>query len=193
VYVPTFVLAALAFSVTVAEDGLEVAKKYADFWQPIVGTWEVTTEIEGEEEAGETTPALLRFERYPLGLHYVSSTIVNGQEVGHGIHAYDPSRKCWHFVGYGVPPDDDSPLHGTTWLMINLEEQKQVKTGTTFMAEGRDVMPDGKVVETRARWTAKLVEKDRMEFVFTEATRDGEPRPDVKTVLQRAKRENKEK
>ena len=186
-----FCVAALAVSAAPAAEGLELAKKYVAFWEPVAGTWEVTTEQEGQEKTDEAGTFLWECKKSPTGLYYTSSGQANGQVVSHGIHGYDPSHKCWHFVSYGLPPDDDSPLHRTTWLMIDLSKGKRARTGFTFLSEGRQVMPDGKVREGRARWTLQTVERNKIEIQFTEGTLDGEAQPDIRMVFKRVKPKTK--
>ena len=170
-----------------AEDNLETAKQFVEFWRPLEGSWEVTIEVEGVAPDHDADSFLWTFKKSPTGLCYVDEVRVNGEVTGHGIHGYDPQYKHWHLVSYGIPQTADERLHGTTWLFVDLTENMQLTEGISFIGEGKDVMPDGKVVNTRSRWQFPEVKPDRVVIRFTEATRNGEAMPDTTMTLRKKK------
>jgi hypothetical protein len=168
----------LSTSIVVAEDVLETAKKYVEFWKPVEGAWEITSEDRPDA-------VIWHHDLSPTGLCYTGGLEVNGQKVRQSIHGYDPEHKCWRSVAYMNPSEEEKTVVSTRWLVVDVEASDHVAAGTTFIGEGRDVLQDGTVKEGRGRWTFLLVEKDKMELGVTEITIDGEAQPDFRLKFKR--------
>lgn len=165
-----------------AQDELVVAKKYVQYWQPIVGDWAVEFEIAGTPAPGKIT---WRFRKSPTGLCYLATITVNGDVTGHGIHSYDPEHKCWRIEGVRLPGPVDNTLLDTAWLHVDLSKSTHLKEGTTFTTKGRQVAADGTVTEIQNRWTFAIAGPDQFEIKLSDGKANGEPIPDAKMVLNR--------
>lgn len=182
-------LAAISFALCAAaaqaEDQVELAKKYVDFWQPLEGRWEITFEVEGTPKADDAAPAVWTYRKSSTGLCYLGEVAVDGTATTHGIHAYDPLRKHWHFLSYGVPGSEEDSFTSMAWLHVDLATAQRLAQGVTFLAETKEVMKDGTVVESTGRWTFPRVEPDYVEIHLTDGKRNGEPVPPGKLILKR--------
>lgn len=178
---------ALCASATQAEDQMGLAKKYVEFWQPLEGQWEITWDGPGAPEGEDAAPAIWIYRKAPTGLCYVVEVTINGTAANHGLHAYDPLRKCWHFLSYGLPARESDSFTSTTWMHVDLAKAQRLAPGVTFLAETKEVMQDGTVVESTGRWTFPRVEQDYVEIHITDGKRNGEPVPPGKLILKRRK------
>jgi hypothetical protein len=180
------VIAALIFCYGAAafgNDGLELAKKYVNFWQPLDGNWDLTA---GAEDA-EPVVVSWTFKRSPSELWYVSEGEAEGQATGIAVHGYDPEKKTWHYSGYGVPNEENPQLCSTVWLHVDLNGHEKLESGATMKSTSRRVLPSGQIDEGEGVWTWSEVTRGRVVLEITEANKNGEPQPDARFVFERRK------
>ncbi len=173
-------------SAAVAEDAVETARKYVEFWQGVEGRWKVTMSGGGTEAASADAGSFIwELKKSPSGVCFTDEGIVDGKANSHGIHAYDPEKKCWLMISYGQPQLATDPLFAMTWIPLDITKSTHLTEGTTFVAEGKCVMRDGTVIKTRRRWLFSKVQKDLLEVRFTEGIDNGAPLPDGIGVFER--------
>ena len=161
---------------TATAGDIDTAQKCVNFWTPFVGTWQSTTD-------GETS--VWRSEKSLSGLCYVSSGKVGDKIVSNGIHGYDPETKCWKVVGFRVPSDNNSWLHRTSWIRIDMESLDHVQAGVTGIVEAKQTRADGTVVDERGKIVVDEVSRNKIVYRFIERTEGGEEKPDLEVVMKR--------
>jgi hypothetical protein len=148
--------------------------------------WKVTMSGGGTEAASADAGSFVwELKKSPSGVCFTDEGIVDGKANSHGIHAYDPEKKCWLMISYGQPQLATDPLFAMTWIPLDITKSTHVTEGTTFVAEGKCVMRDGTVIKTRRRWLFSKVQKDLLEVRFTEGIDNGAPLPDGIGVFER--------
>ena len=162
-----------------ARTSVGTARSYVAFWKPFVGAWDF--QIDG------TTPASMVWhgEETSSGLYYTSRSEIDGRVVEHGLHAYDPAHKCWKVVEFGVEGESRPYAHRTSHIFVDAPALGVVRSGVTNTFEDEVVHSDGTVVKTKGKGVFKTVEPDRIEYVLTDRTSNGEKLPDQTVIMKR--------
>ena len=162
-----------------AKTSVGTARLYVAFWKPFVGAWD--SQIDG------ATPARMVWhgEETPSGLYYTSRSEIDGRVVEHGLHAYDPAHKCWKVVEFGVEGESRPHTHRTSHIFVDAPTLGVVRSGVTNTFEDEVVRSNGTVVKTKGKCVFKTVERNRIEYVLTDRTSNGEKLPDQTVIMKR--------
>ncbi len=161
----------LAASVAISDDGK--AKAYLKFWEPIVGTWDMTGNRDGQ-------PIALKWQLLPGTTGYaLVSKVLEGNQREDAVHSYDPKEKCWKYVfitdsGYGV-----SRCH------VDLSKYPRLSSNVSFKVETEITTWEGETASHSATWQFPVVEKNQVVILETNCTKNGEQQPNVKSTFKR--------
>lgn len=161
----------LATSVADADDSK--AKAYLKFWEPVVGTWEITAEKDGQ-------PISMKWQLVPGTSGYaLVSKIIEGKAREDAVHGYDPKEQCWKYVfitdmGFGIARCN-----------VDFDKYPRLTRGVELKIETELTTWDGETTKSSATWQFQVVEKNQVVFVATNCLRNGEKQPDDKSTFKR--------
>jgi len=152
------------------------ADDYIEFWQPIVGTWKGTFELDGK-----TSPTTFRFRIAPNKkciLLYSDSDGVPGTQQ---LQVYDPVAK--HEIAWGVDKDGQRQIQ--TIVTDGVKKGMKAAKGVGGSWELKVFTNDGKTITRTCKWSFAQLDETHFTMVWTDVKEDGNPRPDTRMVLER--------
>lgn len=173
-----FGVVAIVFSAAVqiaTAQGL-TADDYIEFWQPMVGTWEGTFELNGE-----TNPITFRFrisrnKKCILLYHEVA-----GKPGTQQLQAYNPVTK--KEIAWGVDKDGNRQIQ--TIAIDGMAKGKRAAKGVGGSWELRVLRNDGTTSTTVSEWSFTQLDEKQSAMVWSNVVEDGVAKPDTKLTLER--------
>lgn len=152
------------------------ADDFVAFWQPQVGTWRGTFEIDGK-----ASPITFRMRVAPNKKCILVYDESDGVPRTQQLQAYDPVAK--HEIAWGVDKDGQRQIQD---IMIDgMKKGMKAAKGVGGSWECKLFTNGGKTITTTCKWT--IVEQDdtHLEVVWSDVKEDGNPKPDIKMSLER--------
>lgn len=149
---------------------------YIDFWRPTIGLWEGTIEMDGETHA-----TIIRKRIAPNNKCILFTSERNGVPGTQQLQGYDP--RAGHAISWVV--DNEGRLRTQTIVIDGLKKGLKAAEGVGGSWTLTAINDDGTTVTTTCRWTVAELSQTRWVMVWSDVKEDGQPKPDIKMILER--------